>query len=96
MRLHLLLRSAKLSDWTTNAKIRVDGTLVASADVLFEKARLVVEVDGYGAHSSREAFQSDRKRSRLLQTAGFRVLSFTWRDIVETPGEVLAQISALL
>jgi very-short-patch-repair endonuclease len=96
MRLHLLLRRAKLTGWVTNAKVRVDGRVVASADVLFEKAKLVVEVDGYGAHSSVEAFHSDRRRSRLLQSAGYRLLTFTWRDVVDTPSDTVAQISSFL
>jgi hypothetical protein len=50
-------------------------------DFVWRAARLVVELDGYAAHRTRDAFEEDRERDRLLQLAGFRVLRVTWRQL---------------
>jgi very-short-patch-repair endonuclease len=51
-RLHHLLRAASITGWQPNARILVGGRVVAIADVLFERQRVVVEVDGWSSHSS--------------------------------------------
>ena len=57
-------------------------------DYAWPDRRLAVEVDGYGPHSSREAFQSDRARQNTLVLAGWTVLRFTWADVRERPADV--------
>ncbi|MFI7588177.1 DUF559 domain-containing protein [Spongisporangium articulatum] len=93
-RLHDILRRGRITGWEANVPVRVNGVIVAVADVLFAAARLVVEVDGWAAHGSREAFVNDRRRQNLLMNAGYRVLRFTWDDLVNRPREVLAEITA--
>lgn len=95
-RLHALLRHAGITGWTANETVYVDGVAVAVADVLFDRARLIVEVDGFAAHSSRDAFVKDRRRQNLLLGAGYLVLRFTWADLVERPDTVIQQIRAAL
>jgi very-short-patch-repair endonuclease len=56
----------------------------------------VVEVDGFAFHSTRQAFERDRVRDAALQTAGYRVIRFTWRQIVDEPHAVVAQLAVLL
>ncbi len=58
--------------------------------------RLVIEGDGFGVHGGREAFESDRERQNLLVLDGWRILRFTWRQIVREPAWVAAQIRAAL
>jgi very-short-patch-repair endonuclease len=96
-RLHRLLRRAGITGWVAGAKI-LDrcGRIVAEADVLFERERVVIEVDGFAAHSSRDAFVSDRRRLRLLAELGYHVVQVTWDDLVQLPDELLAQIRAAL
>jgi very-short-patch-repair endonuclease len=96
LRLHLLLNNAKLHGWTANTPVRVDGKIVASADVLFEKKKVIIEVDGFATHNSERAFGRDRERFRILQAAGYQVLPFTWHDIVDQPDQTLAMIMAAL
>jgi very-short-patch-repair endonuclease len=43
--------------------------------------KLIVETDGYAAHGTRSAFESDRARDRRLTKAGWRVVRFTWRQL---------------
>jgi very-short-patch-repair endonuclease len=93
-RLHRLLRAADIRGWRANAPVVVSGRVVAVVDVLFATARVVIEVDGYGSHSSREAFQRDRSRQNDLVAAGYVVLRFTWADIERRPQQVVDRIRA--
>ncbi|MFA4928831.1 MAG: DUF559 domain-containing protein [Patulibacter sp.] len=65
-------------------------------DALWVDERLVVEVDGYEAHRSRQAFERDRRKSAALEAAGYRVLRVTRRQIKETPEMVAAVVAAAL
>lgn len=65
-------------------------------DALWTAERVIVEVDGYAFHSGRAAFERDRRKDAELQAAGFRVLRVTWRQIVERPEAVVAQLAAVL
>lgn len=58
--------------------VRVDRFLV---DFLWRKERLVVEMDGWGSHRTRSAFEEDRARDARLAVFGYTVLRFTWRQI---------------
>ncbi len=55
-------------------------------DLLCRAGRLVVEVDGYGHHASRSAFNSDRQRDYELLISGYQVLrlphDFVVQDVV--------------
>lgn len=66
------------------------------ADFLWPRQRLVVEVDGYGAHRHRAAFESDRKRDQQLVAAGYRVVRVTWRQLRDEPLAVIASLAQAL
>jgi very-short-patch-repair endonuclease len=59
-------------------------------DCLWPERRLVVELDGYEFHRGRDAFESDRERDSRLRLAGYLVLRFTWRQVMDRPGQVVA------
>ena len=65
-------------------------------DFLWRTERVIVEVDGYAFHSSRGAFERDRRRIVDLEAAGFHVLPLTWRQIVEERETVIARIARAL
>ncbi|MFD3449150.1 endonuclease domain-containing protein [Microbacteriaceae bacterium 4G12] len=44
--------------------------------------RLAIEVDGYETHHEREQIESDRAREGALVSLGFRVLRFTYRQVM--------------
>src|SRR5688500_4274350 len=75
-RLLELVRAAALPSPEANAKLAG-----FEVDFLWSDSRLVVEVDGYAFHSSRTAFERDRRRDSELQAQGFRVVRVTWRQI---------------
>jgi very-short-patch-repair endonuclease len=56
----------------------------------------VVEVDGFGAHGTRYAFEADRARDIQLKLIGHDVVRFTWRQIVGDASAVAATLRALL
>jgi hypothetical protein len=57
-------------------------------DFAYPDLLLAIEVDGYGPHASRKAFQSDRERQNTLVVRGWTVLRFTWADVVKRPEHV--------
>lgn len=50
-------------------------------DMTWERARLIVELDGKGAHTSPAQIASDSKKQRWLESHGYRVMRFTWAQV---------------
>jgi very-short-patch-repair endonuclease len=65
-------------------------------DLCYPHLRLAIEVDGFGVHGSRAAFEADRARQNDLVLAGWRVLRFTWRQLRDDPAGVVAQLRAAI
>lgn len=65
------------------------------ADLLDADLGLIVEVDGYRHHSSREAFRNDRVRQNALVAAGYTVLRFTAMQVLHDRPRVVAEITAV-
>ena len=61
-------------------------------DFGYVEQRLVVEGDSRKWHLLMKSFEIDRHRDNQAQLAGWRVLRFTWSDIVDCPQEVGAMI----
>jgi hypothetical protein len=68
----------------------------ALVDFCWPERKLVVEVDGHRFHVSRPAFERDRERDQRLTVAGYRVVRFTWRQIVREPEKVRERLAELL
>ena len=94
--LHQVLRRGHLVEWRAGVPIDDDAGRIGVFDVVFTRHRLVIEVDGQLAHSTPKAFQDDRRKQNRLVNAGYRVLRFTWRDLVDHPDRVLAEIRRAL
>jgi very-short-patch-repair endonuclease len=82
-----LLRDEGITGWRTNYP--VGGYKV---DVGFPKQKVAIETDGFAFHSSQEDFQKDRERQNKIALLGWKVLRFTWLDLVEYPRRVIAEI----
>jgi len=65
-------------------------------DALWPRSRLVVELDGFGFHRHRAAFEKDRARDAMLLAEGYRVLRLTHRRMRDDPDLVAEQVRALL
>jgi hypothetical protein len=67
----------------------VNGTIEGfEVDFHWPDARLVVETDGHEHHGTRAAFERDRARDQALAAAGWTVLRFTYRQVLEEPARV--------
>jgi very-short-patch-repair endonuclease len=71
----------------------VDGRYV---DCRWPEQRLTVELDGYAYHGTRYAFERDRQREREARARGDEFRRYTWRDVVEEPEPMLADLRGLL
>jgi very-short-patch-repair endonuclease len=86
-----LVRRARLPPPEVNVRIGP-----YEVDFLWRRHRLLVEVDGYAFHSSRAAFERDRRRDAELMADGFKVLRITWRRIVDEPEALVACLAQAL
>lgn len=90
-RLKGLCRAAGLPAPRMNA--RVAGYEV---DALWPAQRLIVEIDGWRYHGTRQAFERDRRKDVALTAAGYRVVRITWRRLRHEPYAVAAELAVLL
>ena len=65
-------------------------------DFHWPEARVVVELDGFAYHGTREAFERDRERDAVLQAYGWRVLRVTYRQFDERRAAVGSPLARLL
>lgn len=58
--------------------------------------RLTVELDGYRYHSSRHAWEQDRRREREARARGDEFRRYTYSDVLEAPQLMLQELRLLL
>jgi len=68
----------------------------AEADFVYASKRLIVETDGRDPHTVRKAFTSDRIRDQRLMLLGWRVVRFTWRQVMFDSRTVARTLRGLL
>lgn len=86
-----MLRSAGIESPRTNAPVgRYE------VDAVWERERVIVEIDGYAFHGSRRRFEHDRRRDAELQAAGWLVFRVTWRGMTEDALATVARLAAVL
>jgi very-short-patch-repair endonuclease/predicted transcriptional regulator of viral defense system len=90
-----LCRAARLPQPEVNAWITLGDGIAYKIDFLWRRERLAVETDGWESHGTRQAFENDRRRDRLLSLAGWTVVRFTWRDVERQPDEVTTTLARL-
>lgn len=86
-----LLRQGHVERPRTNVAV-----LGREVDFLWPDARLIVEIDGFAHHADRAAFEDDRRRDAAFTASGFRVLRFTWRQLVAESAVVLFRVGQAL
>ena len=86
-----LCRSADLPEPLVNSPL---GRYVP--DFLWSHHKLIVETDGWETHGTRRAFEADRRRDQHLTKAGYRVVRFTWRQVIDERDGVVDTLAALL
>ncbi len=91
-----LARRAGLPAPAVQHEVWEGGRFVARIDAAYPHQKVAIEVDGFGPHSTPEAFQRDRTRQNRLVALGWTVLRFTWDDVVRRPAEVAQTIAEAL
>jgi very-short-patch-repair endonuclease len=87
----MIVRDAEIP--TPSCNVVVAGHLV---DYWWPRQRLVVELDGYEFHRTRDKFDSDRREDRELRLAGIEVLRFTDPDLKHAPLRTGAEVIQML
>jgi hypothetical protein len=65
-------------------------------DCRWPEHRLTVEIDSYRYHSSRYAWEQDRRREREAYARGDNFRRYTWEDVFKSPALMLAELRTLL
>jgi very-short-patch-repair endonuclease len=94
--LRVLLTSHGLAPTHTQYRVFNGFHFVGRVDFAWPEARLVVEVDGFAFHANRESYRRDRERDNELERLGWKVLRFTWEDVVGRPDYVVALVAEVL
>jgi very-short-patch-repair endonuclease len=76
-------------------KVRVNGRSYR-LDLAYVAEKVVLEGDGFGVHSLREVFESDRVRQNELVLAGWLPLRYTDRMLRRRPAAIAAEVRAVL
>jgi very-short-patch-repair endonuclease len=65
-------------------------------DALFDHAGVIVELDGWDFHQSRDSFERDRRRDADTLAAGLATIRITWDRITRTPTPEARRLRAIL
>lgn len=71
------------------------GGFVCRADFAYVKAKALIELDSEKHHMDPATFRRDREKQNRAMALGWRVYRFTWRQLVDTPDEVLAVLAQI-
>lgn len=66
-------------------------------DVLFTPDRLIIELDGWGTHGTKQAFEDDREQdSGILAATGIPTMRITYDGLHKRPRTQVSRINAIL
>ena len=65
-------------------------------DLAYPGPMIALEGDGFGIHTLRGMFETDRSRHNAVTLAGWLTVHFTWRMIVHDPAYIVATVTAAL
>jgi very-short-patch-repair endonuclease len=65
-------------------------------DVLFPEQRVIVELDGWEFHGTRQAFEKDRERDAATLAAGLVTVRITWERLTQVPEKEAGRLHAIL
>jgi very-short-patch-repair endonuclease len=75
-----LLLKANLPTPELNGTLELDAMTI-EPDAIWRDRKLIVELDSWGAHGTRGAFERDRERDLALAAAGWVCVRITWRRL---------------
>jgi very-short-patch-repair endonuclease len=65
-------------------------------DLAYRAERIFIEGDGFGVHSPRAMFESDRTRQNKLVGVGWAPLLFTWQRARQSEADVVEDVRTTL
>ena len=86
-------RAAGLAEPEANSSLAALDHRPYEVDFYFPAHHLVVETDGWETHGTKAAFKSDRRKDAALTAAGYRVMRFTYDDVVYEPDTVVDRLT---
>jgi hypothetical protein len=78
-----------------NGTLPIRGQLLRP-DCMWQRQRVIVELDGRAVHGTDRAFESDRRRDRILAAESWRSMRVTWLQLHEEPAAIAADLRQLL
>jgi predicted transcriptional regulator of viral defense system len=78
-----------------NGTLPIRGRLLRP-DCMWLEQRLLAELDGRAVHGTKQAFERDRQRDRVLLVEGWRSTRITWRQLRDEPVTIAADLRELL
>jgi uncharacterized protein DUF559 len=88
-----LVRRAGLPEPLCNHTLDAPDHPHLEVDFYWPAHRLVVETDGWDTHKTKAAFKSDRRKDAALTAAGYRVMRFTYDDVVYDADTVVDRLT---
>lgn len=86
-----LIREAGLPRPLVNVKLHG-----FEVDFYWPEQGLVIEIDGFRFHSTRRAFEHDRRKDAALMGVGVRVIRISWSQLESEPFAVVAGVARAL
>ena len=94
--LRRVLRDGGLPEPEREHDLPWDRTTPGRVDLAYPAARIIIEADSRRWHTRERDFETDRRRDREAQLAGWQVYRFTWHDLVNDPAGVVDTIRRAL
>jgi very-short-patch-repair endonuclease len=92
----VLVATAGLPAPATQVQLADGQHVLGRFDFCWRQERLIVELDGFAFHADRITFRRDRELANALGRLGWRLLRFTWEDVVGRPAHVLSVLRECL
>ena len=89
-----LIRSAGLP--TPDSEYPIPWTLDRRFDEAYPVCKVAIEWDSRRYHGQLASFEADRARDRDAAINGWRILRFTWDDVIRHPDRVVDSLRAIL
>ena len=64
--------------------------------MLFPEEKVIVELDGYEFHRTKESFERDRERDATTLAHGFVTVRITWKRLTDRPEKEAARLHQIL
>jgi hypothetical protein len=71
-----------------------DGEFIGRVDFCWPAYQTIAESDGLAKYDDPRRAREQIMRDIRLRDAGYKVVHFTWRELFDTPGRVIARVRA--